>query len=195
MIEEWRPVLGYEGWYEVSDQGRVKRVRAVRGATVGRVLSLRKPNRTNDYCRVQLCKYDNKRSYGVHVLVAEAFHGKRPRGKFPNHKDLDKTNNRASNLEWVTRRQNILHALQNGKKPSASLPRTANGRAKLTDAQVAEIIAQKGKVGQRVLAALFGVSKSAIQFIHQGKHWKIDSNARCEWPEVLRVREFPHVSR
>lgn len=61
---------------------------------------------------------------------------------------------------------------------------SANGRAKLTKAQVFEVMRQKGRIGQRVLAALCGVSKTAIQRIHQGKNW----------PEDLRVREFPEVS-
>lgn len=183
--EEWKPVRRYEGYYEASSIGRIRRIRGGRGATAGRVLSQKPPNSTNDYCRVQLCRFDIKRTYAVHVLVAEAFHGKRPRGKFPNHKDLNKLNNCESNLEWLTQRQNCRHAIKNGRHGGAALLGGKNGRAKLTSIQVREIIAQKGKIGQRVLATLCGVSKSAIQFIHQGKHWK------HEWPADLRIREYP----
>lgn len=93
--------------------------------------------------------------------------------------DLKKTNNQADNLEWLTNRQNTLHAIQNGKKPGRAMPGDQNPRAKLSAEQVSLIKRLKGVVGQRGLAALCGVSKSAIQFIHQGKHWKD------------RVQQFP----
>lgn len=172
MTERWVPVVGYEGHYEVSDLGQVRRSRAGRGATAGRVLRFKLPNRTNDYCRVQLCREDQKRTYAVHVLVCEAFHGARPRGKFANHIDLDKTNNAPSNLEWLTRKQNARHALARGRVGGKALPGARNGRAKLTEAQVVEIRKMRGRVGQRELAALCGVSKTCIQWIHQGKHWR-----------------------
>jgi len=182
MIEEWHPVVGYEREYTVSSLGRVRRVASGRGATVGRILRAKAPTKTCDYMRVQLCRKDKKRTFGIHVLVAEAFHGRRPRGKFPNHKDCNKINNCAANLEWLTQIQNQRHAVRNGRPGGRPLCGTENGRAKLTVGQVHEIRRLKGIVGQRVLAVLCGVSKSAIQFVHQGKHW----------PEDLRVREYPN---
>jgi hypothetical protein len=171
MTERWRPVVGYEGHYEVSNLGRVRRSCGGRGAQAGRIL--RRHDRSGDgYRSVQLCRKDRKRFFGVHALVAEAFLGRRPRGKFPNHKNLVKSDNRASNLEWLTRKQNAQHALRSGRKGGRSLPGADNGRAKLTMRQVAEIRRQKGRVSQRSLARLCGVSKTAIQLIHQGKHWR-----------------------
>jgi hypothetical protein len=171
MIEEWRPVVGYPDHYEISSMGRVRRILACRGATAGRIL--RQVN-GDGYRYVHLYRNDKKRKVGVHILVAEAFHGKRPRGKLPNHMDLCRSNNSAKNLEWLTQRQNVMHAISAGRHGGRPLPGMQNGRAKLTAAQVAAIKAQKGKVGQRTLASLCGVSKTCIQLIHQGKNWTRD---------------------
>lgn len=180
MVEDWLDVRGYGGFYQVSNLGRVKRAKGGRGATSGRILKVKPPTRRCDYYRVQLCRRDVKRTVMVHTLVAEAFVGPRPRGKYVNHKDIDKLNNAASNLEWMTRKQNARHALQNGRSGGRPLRGAENGRAKLTARQVAEIRRQKGRIGQRTLAELCGVSKTLIQRIHQGKLW----------PD-LRVREWP----
>ena len=185
MTEEWRPVVGYEDLYAVSDAGRVVRLAGGRGARSGRVLRRHERSPGDGYRFVQLSRHDHKRTFGVHVLVAEAFLGRRPRGKFPNHKNLDKQDNRASNLEWMTNRQNTMHAIRAGRKPGRPMPGQSNGRSVLTREQVGEVIRQKGHIGQRVLAKLCGVSKTAIQKIHQGKGWT------SEWPEDLRVREWP----
>jgi hypothetical protein len=86
MTETWRPVRGYESHYEVSDAGNVWRFCGGRGAVAGRLLS--RYAMRDGYRFVQLSRGDRKRTCGVHVLVAEAFLGKRPRGKLPNHKNL-----------------------------------------------------------------------------------------------------------
>lgn len=188
MAETWMRVCGYEDNYKVSDLGRVRRIAPGQGATVGRILA---QAMQGDYLAVTLYKNDQKFKIGVHILVAEAFHGKRPAGMVTNHKDTDKLNNRADNLEWLTGLENTRHALANGLHGGKPMPGESNPRAKLTEQQVTEIRILKGTVGARVLAKRFGVSRSAIQFIHQGKHWK----QPAEWPADLRVREFPEVAR
>jgi hypothetical protein len=170
MNETWLPVVGYEYHYHVSDLGRVRRQRPGRGATAGRIL---KQCDQGGYRAVQLCRDDIKKKVGVHILVAEAFHGRRPRGKMPNHKDLDKGNNCADNLEWLTRKQNAQHAIRSGRVGGTSLRGESNGRAKLTAEKVVIIRRVIGKIGQRDIAILCGVSKTAIQLIHQGKHWRV----------------------
>lgn len=186
----WRPVQRYETHYEVSANGAVRRVLAGRGATAGRVL---RQHDQGGYRAVQLCRRDVKRKIAVHILVASAFHGPRPRGNVVNHINLVKHDNRASNLEWVTPKGNARHAVRNGRAGGRVLAGEKNGRARLTAGQVSAIRRLKGIVGQRDLALLCGVSKSAIQFIHQGKHWREPKPA--EWPEDLRVREWPEVTR
>jgi hypothetical protein len=133
------------------------------------------------YRFVMLSKSDRKRTFAVHTLVAEAFIARRPRGKCCNHKNLVKSDNRVSNLEWLTNRQNSLHALRAGRRGGRPMVGEANGNSRLSQKQAGEILRQKGRIGQRVLAVLCGVSKTAIQKIHQGR----------AWPADLRVREFP----
>ena len=185
-LEQWRPIPGYEGWYDASSLGRIRRVLACRGATAGRFL---RQAAQGEYLAVTLYRNDQRRKFGVHVLVASAFHGPRPSGLIVNHKDTNKHNNRAENLEWVTYQRNAEHAAENGLHGGRPLKGEDNPRAKLTAEQAREIRELKGQVGARVLAKRFGVSRSAIQFIHQGKHWADP----LEWPLDLRVRQFPEV--
>nr|DAT75893.1 MAG TPA: homing endonuclease [Caudoviricetes sp.] len=111
MKESWRPIKGYEGTYEVSDLGRVKSVcrTIIRGdirQTINeRVLSHKVCK--NGYLAVGLHSQGGARYEYVHRLVAEAFL-EVPSGVFEvNHKDEDKKNNRADNLEWCSRVENV----------------------------------------------------------------------------------------
>lgn len=114
-IEEWKPVVGYEGLYEVSSEGRVRslgRYQRVRNNGKmfheGQIMKLK--NRPGGYLGAHLCKNCKHKIHSVHRLVAEAFIPN-PEGKEQvNHKNGIKTDNRVSNLEWVTKSENALHA-------------------------------------------------------------------------------------
>lgn len=95
--EVWRDVSGYEGYYQVSNLGRVKRVG-------GKVL---KPvHNGNGYVKVQLCKDAVVKKFFVHRLVAIAFVSNPRNVNCVNHLDENPLNNRADNLEWVTKAEN-----------------------------------------------------------------------------------------
>lgn len=124
--EAWRPVVGYEGLYEVSSKGRVKRLARVaeRKGTQGdlsvaeRMLSL--PVTPKGYLRVQLANGDSHKNYMVHRLVATAFLDNPEAKPEVNHIDGDKANNAVANLEWTTSSENQLHAYETGlKEPNA----------------------------------------------------------------------------
>ena len=66
------------------------------------------------YSIVVLAKEKTKHTKLIHLLVAETFIGKRPKGKEVNHKDGDKQNNAVSNLEWITHSANIKHSVDTG---------------------------------------------------------------------------------
>ena len=105
-MEIWKPI--HDGWYEVSDYGNIRRAKAGRSTFIGRpVLSI--PSSTG-YMQVHLGGGSNRRAY-VHHLVIEAFLGARPDGYVINHKDGNKSNNCLLNLEYVTPKQNAIHAV------------------------------------------------------------------------------------
>jgi hypothetical protein len=112
--EEWRSVRGYTGFYLVSSLGRVQGI--LRGTILKPDESGKRSN-PKKYWRVTLSKNGKTRRFGIHQLVARAFVGPQPKGKFPNHKDGDKKNNRATNLEWLTHQENMDHAKANGLIP------------------------------------------------------------------------------
>ena len=95
MTEEWRPIVGFEGYYLVSNTGKVFSLWKNR---------LRKPvlNHKLGYYSVMLCGYGIKKQCYVHRLVAEAFCEKPAGCTCVNHKDENRQNNNADNLEWCT---------------------------------------------------------------------------------------------
>ena len=173
MSEEWRDVIGYESIYQVSNLGRVKRIAGGYGARVGRIL---RP-RTGRYPTVALSVGSCPCTHFIHRLVALAFLGSPLEGSEVNHKSGIKTDNRVSNLEWVSPSENRLHATH--VLGIASMGE-ANGQAKLTADQVREIrrlYAQKGLSGnlcytQFELGRLFNVTKANIHLIVNHKRWK-----------------------
>lgn len=103
--ELWQPIKGYEGLYEVSNFGRVKSLCFGRGHNREKVL---KPGNTKGgYLIVCLCKNSHKKWFLVHRLVAEAFIPNPNNLETVNHKDEVKTNNFTSNLEWMTKKDNL----------------------------------------------------------------------------------------
>jgi hypothetical protein len=113
FAEEWRPIYGFTGYYEVSSWGRVRSVdRIVAGSCYG-VISHRKGvvlaggGNNAGYRQVGLFKKNKGKLILVHRLVLKAFYGKCPKGKESRHLDGDSANNRVDNLVWGTRAENI----------------------------------------------------------------------------------------
>lgn len=172
-MEIWKDVIGYEGLYQVSDLGRVKRVAGYR-CRVERVLKTQ--NAGAGYLQVGLCR-DGKRSMRhVHRLVLEAHAGLAPEGCEGNHKNGITGDNCVANLEWVTCSENHKHAYRVlGREPTGGISKgEANGNARLTRQQVIEIreLAVAGEHTQRELGELFGVSNQAISAIVRRETWQ-----------------------
>ena len=110
MEEIWKDVVGYEGYYQVSNLGRVKsldRISSNGRKIKGKILST-KVNTPPYYPRVSLSVNGKMKLVQVHRLVAQAFvYNPDPEHKTQvGHKDESRTNNRADNLEWVTPKEN-----------------------------------------------------------------------------------------
>ena len=95
----WKPIPGYEGLYEVSNDGQVR--------SLFRYKKTLKPSPlTNGYLTVELWKGKKRKRIGIHRLVAMCFCQNPNNKPFVNHLDETRTNNRANNLEWVTHVEN-----------------------------------------------------------------------------------------
>lgn len=120
MSEVWRDVVGYEGLYQVSDQGRVKSLE--RTDSLGRTVKERilKPGMDRGgYLLVVLCAGGKSKTLNVHRLVCQAFHENPENKPCVNHIDENKTNNAASNLEWSTYEENNNHGTHNERVAKA----------------------------------------------------------------------------
>jgi len=105
-MEIWKDIAGYEGLYQVSNYGRVK-------SFYGSGKIIERDSDYGSYPSIALCKNGIHKSRRLHRIVAEAFIP-RPMGYSEvNHKDMNRANNSVENLEWVTKKENVRHAISN----------------------------------------------------------------------------------
>jgi len=104
-MEQWKDIEGYEGYYEISSYGKVRNTKT-KNILIGDINNV-------GYRRVVLYSPIKKRFF-VHRLVAKHFVSGYKENLIVNHKDGNKQNNNADNLEWVTKSENDLHAFRTG---------------------------------------------------------------------------------
>lgn len=182
MSEEWRIIADFPD-YAVSNDGRVKRLVASRnGHLPGKVL---KPWVNNmGYQIVTLAANGVQKRKQIGRLVCEAFHGPAPTADHQAaHNDGTPSNNRASNLRWATRFENMSDCLVHGTraqgathgrstKPERTCRGSRHGGAKLTEEEVHAIRRHPKTIGSGVaLAEEFGVTPTAIFLIRSRKNW------------------------
>lgn len=176
--EIWKDIVGYEGFYLVSNLGNVKSIdryvkhnygdlsrRIQKGGNRNLIF-----NSDKYYC-VSLGKNGKSKTFTVHRLVAIAFLENPLNLAIVNHKDGIKTNNHYTNLEWCTAQQNTQHATENNLIPFGE----NHGMAKLTDKKVKEIrqkYERNGLYNTYYLAKKYNVSRTLIGLVINNKIWK-----------------------
>lgn len=169
--EEWREIAGYDGWYEVSNLGRVRSwMPTGKGHKRLAEARIRKlvPNLRGGYLTVMLMRNKQRTLRYVHHLVLEAFVGPRSEGMEGRHKDGDALNNVPSNLAWATHPENEQDKFAHGTHTSGE----RNGGAKFTNEQAAQIQERTQTETVTALATEFGVSIATISQIKNGLRYR-----------------------
>jgi hypothetical protein len=175
MEEIWLPIIGYEGLYEVSNLGRVKSLPKTwmcclnclryKGETI-----MKQCNVSEGYSGVSLQCNSIKKLHLVHRIVAEAWVDNTLHKLQVNHKDGDKKNNRADNLEWVTHVENVSHAC----KSNLMLIGEMHPMAKLNNSDILDIrlSLKNGSMSKKELAIKYNVGEANISVIARRVNWK-----------------------
>lgn len=160
-MEQWKPIPGYEGYYQVSNEGRVKtlsRYNLKNQLLPERIL---KAPLDRGYPRVLFYKNKKRKHFSVHRLVAQAFIPNPEKKPQVNHINEDKTDNRVENLEWATSKENNNHGTRT--------ERQAKTRRRLIKqlTQTGEVIKIWG--GLRVASRSLGASPGLISQAANGQ--------------------------
>lgn len=176
--EEWSPIKGYEGLYEVSTYGRVKSLsRTMPHETFGtwnikeRILKQHWAGpKSGQYKIVWLHKGKGEQhSFRVHRLVAETFIDNPEQKEQVNHIDCDRENNAVWNLEWATPKENTVHAVLNGRFEE-HLKRRRKAVVNVDTGEMFDSVEEA--------AEAYGVTHRAIWQVLMGKNQKCKG---CRW--------------
>lgn len=174
-----RPIVGWEGLYSVCPAGHVRSHRNRKW--------LRVAVASHGYENVILFHDGRKKGMLVHRLVYAAHVGPVPPRMDINHINGVKTDNRVGNLEVLTRKENMAHAVRIGIYSSKG---EAHGGARLTDAGVLDILARRAK-GERVkdIASIYGVRPSHVGSVLHGRAWRHVTHLRTATCTKIPRRE------
>ena len=185
MSEQWKAVPGFDGLYEVSDQGRVRSY-----ASMGPGGAKRRKGEAHPVAIVVRNQYGHRavglqvsgkqRLFSVHRLVLEAFVGPCPTGHEGRHVDEnDPGNNCLSNLRWGTKQENEQDKRRHGTATLSGGKRKRAVRGSLSLEQAREIVAASAAISHRELARRYGVSGTYVAQIRAGTRRPEAQNARA----------------
>lgn len=170
--EVWKEIEGYDGWYEVSNYGRVKSYKAggprKTFSETPRILKLK--CRNDGYVDISLSRNNNRKTCSVHRLVAEAFIPNPENKPEVNHLDCNRANNFYLNLKWSTPKENVAHSILKGDRNVAE---ENNPNSKLSKEDVLKIRRKYNQGGTTYidLADMYGVTKGQIGHIINKRVW------------------------
>jgi hypothetical protein len=163
-MEIWKPILGFEGFYECSSFGNFRSVRGGKGTRFHKPIKTWQSDR--GYARIELRVNRKRHKVFAHRLIAKTFFG--DSDLTVNHKNGIRHDNRIENLEFLSSGDNTRHAARiTGRNQGEK-----HGRAKLNNADAKAIRIQR-ESGQRVadIAKQYGVARSTISMLLTGKNW------------------------
>ncbi|NDC89398.1 MAG: hypothetical protein EB075_11460 [Bacteroidetes bacterium] len=171
MKEEWRPIQGFDGRYDVSNHGRIRswvRPGSPRGRIYRKTPRVLSPARNpQGYLRVCLRNTSGKHYLWVHRLVLEAFVGQRPNGFETGHRNGNPSDNHLANLAWVTPAENAADKVRHG-----TMARGEKVAHVMTEAKVREVFQLRGLgLTHRAIAKEVGVHHSTIGRILRREIW------------------------
>ena len=178
-MEEWRSIIGFEGAYEVSDEGRIKSCARTVVTHTGKFHTVNERILKHDvdkhgYHHVGLYRDGKEYTYAVHRLVAAAFIPNPENKPTVNHIDGDKSKNCASNLEWATTQENIQHAIATGLTTRTQLLNSLQKATAKNNRKVICIETQQVYASRADAAEAIGLPRNSTMIYDSIKYgWKV----------------------
>ncbi|MDR9419447.1 NUMOD4 domain-containing protein [Gracilimonas sp.] len=169
-MELWKDIDGYDGYYQISNKGRVRTWKNGRWGRRDKPNIMRLHVNRYGYLEIRLQKENVKSLHRIHRLVAKNFVENPDNKPHVNHKDCDKLNNYPENLEWVTNTENVKHAVKNGLNVKGE----ASHFARLTKNDVLQIrsILSQGFATNTEIAEAYNISMPTVSNIKNRDSWR-----------------------
>jgi hypothetical protein len=174
-MEIWKDIKEFNNEYQISNLGRIRSKEAIiirsNGIPYKRESKILKPAVDKGYLKGAVCLNKKLVRYKIHRLVADAFVNGKKDGLEVNHINGNKTDNNAQNLEWVTRSENMIHAVKTGLLPVTRGSQRV--QAKMDEQTVLKIYDLRSKGLQRkLILSELGITINMYKDVIRGRTWK-----------------------